>query len=381
MTILLIPDKFKGSLNAKELIEALTKGINKANSNHNIISVIASDGGDGFLHAVSKFENLEFIEMLTVNSIGQSINSKYAYNSPKKTAYIELAKASGLDLLPKENYNVLKGSTFGTGLQIKEAVKRGATKIFIGLGGSATNDGGIGIASALGYKFLDDKNGELNPTAENLPLISKIMPPKNNLYKQIAFYAVNDVTNRLFGKEGAAYVYAKQKGASDNEIVVLDAGLKQLNSKVITFFGKDFSKIEGTGAAGGAAYGLKVFFEAEFISGIDFILNQQTVLQSFNQNNIDLIITGEGQLDQQTLHGKLVCGVAIWSEKRHIPVVAICGKNTLSNKSAKTLNLLKIIETSDSSKLLEHNMKYAATLVEKAIFEFIKQYKPKKPVL
>jgi len=375
MNILLIPDKFKGCLTAKEIIKSLTKGIHKANSNCFIEFIIASDGGDGFLQAISQFEDVEFIEILSVNSIGQKIKTEYAFNTSKKTAYIELAKASGLDLLSKNDYNVMNGSTFGTGLQIKAAVKRGATKIYVGLGGSATNDAGIGIASALGYKFLDNKNCKLKPIGENLSAIAKITPP-TNLYRNIEFFAVNDVQNVLYGKRGAANVYAKQKGATNDEIVLLDNGLKHLNTKVIALINKDFSQIKGTGAAGGAAYGLKVFFNAEFITGIDFILNQNTYLHCVKQNLIDLIITGEGKLDQQTLHGKLVCGVTNWAKKNQIPVVAICGKNTLLNQSAKTLNLLKIIEINDSFKSLDYNMKHAAKLVEKAIFEFIKQYKP-----
>jgi len=228
----------------------------------------------------------------------------------------------------------------------------------------------------LGYKFLDAKNCELFPTGEKLSLISKIIPPKDKLYKDVVFYAVNDVTNILFGKRGAAYVYAKQKGAIKKEILFLDSGLKHLNNVVKRFYGKDFSQIEGTGAAGGTAYGLKVFFDAKFISGADFILNQNTYLQSVKKNKIDLIITGEGKLDQQTLQGKLVCGVANWAKKYKIPVVAICGKNTLSNQSAEKLNLLKIIEISDKTKSIDYNMKHAEKLVKKAIFEFIKQHNP-----
>ncbi len=376
LNILIIPDKFKGSLTAKELIEALIKGITKANPNNRIESIVASDGGEGFLQAVSQFENLEFINVLSVNSIGKNINTTYAFNPTKKVAYIELAKASGLDLLSKNDYDVMKGSTFGTGLQINDAIKKGATKIFIGLGGSATNDGGIGIATALGYRFLDINGSKLNPCGKNLIKIDSIVKPANNGFENVQFVAVNDVRNPLFGLYGAAQTYAPQKGASPEDVKLLDSGLKHLSLKVKSQLKRDAVSIAGSGAAGGTAYGLKVFFDAKFISGIDFILNQNTYLHRVKQNKIDLIITGEGQLDQQTLHGKLVCGVANWAKKHQIPVIAICGKNILSNQSAVTLNLLKIIEISDSSKSLDHNLKHAAKLAEKAIFEFIKQYKP-----
>ncbi len=377
MNILLIPDKFKGSLTAKELIEALIKGINKVNPNNHIESVMASDGGEGFLQAVSQFENLDFIEMLSVNSIGQNINTCYAFDPIKKVAYIELAKSSGLDLLPKNDYNVMKGSTFGTGLQINNAIKKGAIKIFIGLGGSATNDGGIGMAAALGYRFLDTNGNELNPCGKNLIKIDSIIKPIINDFENVQFVAVNDVRNPLFGLYGAAQTYAPQKGASSNEVKLLDSGLEHLSLKVKYQLRIDIAHMPGSGAAGGAAYGLRVFFDAEFISGIDFILNRNTYLRRVKQNAVDLIITGEGKIDQQTLHGKLVYGVANWAKKHQIPVIAICGKNTLSNQSsAAVLNLLKIIEISDSSKSLDYNLKHAAKLAEKAIFEFIKQYNP-----
>jgi len=376
MNILLIPDKFKGSLTVKELIKALKKGINKANLNNNVKPVLASDGGEGFLQAISQFENLEFIKITSVNSIGQNIETVYAFNTSKKIAYIELAKASGLDLLSKKDYDIMKGSTFGTGLQIKDALKKGAKKIYIGLGGSATNDAGIGIAAALGYKFVDIYGKELAPCGENLIKINSIVKPTNNDFKNAQFVGVNDVKNVLFGKQGAAYVYAKQKGASDKDIAFLDDGLKHLNNKVIELKNQDFSQIEGAGAAGGTAYGLKAFLNAKFISGIDFILNQSTYLQGVKKNEIDLIITGEGCIDQQTLQGKLVCGVANWAQKQKIPVIAVCGKNILSNQSATALNLLKIIEISNSSKSFDYNMKYAAKLAENTIFEFIKQYNP-----
>jgi len=203
MNILLIPDKFKGSLTAKELIEALKKGINKANLNNHVESIMASDGGEGFLEAISRFEKTTFIKMASVNSIGKKIETVYAFNASKKIAYIELAKASGLDLLSKNDYNIMKGSTFGTGLQIKDALKKGAKKIYIGLGGSATNDAGIGIAAALGYKFIDINGKELAPCGESLIKIDSIVKPTNNDFKNVQFVAVNDVKNVLFGKQGA----------------------------------------------------------------------------------------------------------------------------------------------------------------------------------
>jgi len=377
MNILLIPDKFKESLSAKEVIIAVKKGLARYNESVNVIEILASDGGDGFIEAISQNNAIKLVEMPTVNSLGRQLNATFALDSKKKVAYIELAKTSGLSLLEPTERNVLETSTYGMGLQIKQALRIGVKKIFLGLGGSATNDAGMGLAVALGYQFLDINGSVLKPCGRNLIKIENIIKP--TLIEEIdkvTFIAVNDVKNPLFGLNGAAQTYAPQKGASPSDVKLLENGLKNLSSKVKSQFNIDANQVAGAGAAGGTAYGLKVFFDAKFESGVNFILKQQADLSKVKPKEIDLIITGEGKLDQQTLYGKLVYGVAKWGNKRKIPIVAICGKNTLSYKSAKTLNLLKIIEISDATQSLDYNMKYAAKLVEKAIFEFISQYKP-----
>jgi glycerate 2-kinase len=376
MNILLIPDKFKESLRAYEVIKAIKKGLSRSKIPIDYTEIIASDGGDGFIEAIAENKNVNLVNMMAFSPLGKLIPSIYAIDLKEKTAYIELAKASGLSLLLPKDRNVLKTSTFGTGMQIKAAVAKGATKIYIGLGGSATNDAGTGIAVALGYKFLDTNDKELDPCGENLIKIDSIIKPVINDFNEVQFVAVNDVKNVLFGLNGAAQTYAPQKGASPSDVKLLDRGLKHLSEKVKAYLNLDLADISGAGAAGGAAYGLKAFFNAGFISGIDFILNRHTSLQYFKPEDIDFIITGEGKLDSQTLHGKLVYGVADWAKKHQIPVIAVCGINTLSNQSARALNLLQIIEISDSSKSLDYNMKNAAKLLEKALFEFFKHYKP-----
>jgi len=376
MNILLIPDKFKESLRAYEVIKAIKKGLSRSKIPIDYTEIIASDGGDGFIEAIAENKNVNLVSVISFNPLGKLIPSIYAIDLEEKAAYIELAKASGLSLLSPKDRHVLKTSTFGTGMQIKAAVARGVIKIYVGMGGSATNDGGIGIAVALGYKFLDINGKELAPCGENLIKIDSIIKPVINDFKKVQFVAVNDVKNVLFGLNGAAQTYAPQKGASLSDVKLLDRGLKHLSTKVKAYLNIDVAHISGTGAAGGAAYGLKAFFNAEFISGIDFILNKHTSLQYFKPEDIDLIITGEGKLDSQTLHGKLVYGVSDWAKKHQIPVIAVCGENTLSNQSARALNLSQIIEISDSSKSLDYNMKNAAKLLEKAMFEFFKHYNP-----
>ncbi|SHJ54731.1 glycerate kinase [Arenibacter nanhaiticus] len=292
MKVLLIPDKFKGSLRAEEVILALSKGILRLAPKTAIFTVLASDGGDGFLDTVNHYKALDKVEVVTIDPLGRRIRSYYLYDKTNKTAYIELAKASGIALLSPSELNVMETSTKGTGIQIKDAVLKGAKQILIGLGGSATNDGGMGIASVLGYRFLDSNGNELRTIGKNLVNVSHIEREEGNLpWQAVSFIAVNDVSNPLYGVEGAAYIYAKQKGANSSQIKALDHGLQHLSSVVKNTLGTGDALLPGTGAAGGTAYGLKAFFNAEFISGIDFLFKMAEISSLLEEKKIDYIIT------------------------------------------------------------------------------------------
>jgi glycerate kinase len=372
MKIVLIPDKFKGSLSAAEVINALTKGIIRANPNTIISSLISSDGGDGFLDAVEQTIAVDKIYCEAIDPLGRPISAPYLYHSEKKTAYIELAQCSGMVLLSKEERNPLKTSTMGTGLQIKHALKQGAEVIYIGLGGSATNEGGIGIAHGLGFRFLDKNGGVLSPTGQNLSHIHTI--DSNGVssdLKNIQFHAVNDVNNPLTGPNGAAFVYARQKGADADQIKALDAGLSQLNKIVEGKWQQLNAELPGAGAAGGTAYGLKSFLGASFVKGIDFMFALSDVDKVFKEKDVDLIITGEGAIDDQTLHGKLIHGVLELAKKYNTPVIAVCGLLELDKSTAEAIGLKTILEIRDKDRSTEYSMKHAAQLVEKHIYEYL----------
>ncbi len=373
MNILLIPDKFKGSLSAQEVIKALKKGISDFKKSIHFYEVIASDGGDGFLDAIAENDSIKLIGLTSVDPLGREIKSNYGFDFQNHIAYVELANTSGLSLLSLEERNVLKTSTYGTGIQIKHAIDNGARKIYIGLGGSATNDGGIGIAAALGYQFLNKDKKILVPIGENLSTITEVIIPDIKYDEHIEFYAVNDVKNPLFGSKGAARVYAKQKGADDSVIEQLDQGLKSLHHIIKNQLGKDNASDAGAGAAGGAAFGLSVFFNAEFIDGAEFILQKNEMFEYLEKGSIDLIVTGEGMIDDQTSYGKLVHGVSKIASKFSIPVVAICGKKNLLNTTKENLGLIEIIEIADASKSLEYNMNNASQLIEQSICDYFKK--------
>lgn len=372
MNFLLIPDKFKGSLTAKEVIALISKGILSADSASKIQSVIASDGGDGFLDAISNNQTLQEIQVDTVDPLMRSIIAPYLLNKAMNTAYIELAKASGLELLKDSERNVMKTTTYGTGLQINDAITKGATTIYLGLGGSATNDGGIGIAKALGYVFFDKNKKELEPIGSNLSQIVTI--DKTNFFKaqEVSFYAVNDVDNPLYGTNGAAYVCGKQKGANEEEIKTLDAGLIHLNKLALAQLSQKNAFVPGSGAAGGAAYGLKTFLGAKYINGVEFLLQLAEVSNLLETQKIDYIITGEGKIDSQTINGKLVKGVLQLGQRYNIPVVAICGKLDIEKEELSRLGLEQVMQTYEPSKGMEYSMKNASKGIENQIFDFFR---------
>lgn len=367
MKILLLPDKFKGSLSAAEVMEALTRGILQSHPDASCSPVLASDGGDGFLDAVSSYIQVDRIRMRTTNPLGREIQADYLLHRDGGEAYFELAQASGLVLLDETERSPMTTSTYGTGIQIKDAITRGARKVYIGLGGSATNDAGIGIASALGYRFLDSGGNELPPVGSALSAIETILPgPLEEAVRETRFVAINDVNNPLFGSEGAACIYAAQKGAGDKEIALLDTGLRRINGIVTRQLGKNLGGLPGTGAAGGTSFGLMAFFDARFLSGIDFILGLAGIPDRLKSNPPDFIITGEGKIDRQTLSGKLISGVVKLGKEHQIPVLAVCGMLDVDPASLKADGLYDIIEIRDPRQSLEYNMQNAAALLERA---------------
>ena len=240
-----------------------------------------------------------------------------------------MAEASGLKLLGDDERNCMITTTFGTGELIYNALEKGAKEIILGIGGSATNDVGMGMANALGYQFLDEHGKELVPIGQNLPRVKSIDDSNKHIrLKEVEVKVACDVTNPFYGLNGAAYIYAAQKGASENEIIVLNNGLHNLAEVIKSNYNIDLQKINGAGAAGGVGGGALTFLDGELISGINLIKE----LADFDTtiNGADWIITGEGQLDEQTLSGKTIDGVITSAKIKNIPVAALCGSVSIS---------------------------------------------------
>ena len=377
MKFLLIPDKFKNSITADGVNIAIAKGLKNCYNDAKLFSILASDGGDGFLDAINYHLSLEKVFIETVNPLGKKINAFFLYDGIKNVAYIELAKASGVELLETEELDVRNASTLGTGYQIKEAIQLGAKKIIIGLGGSATNDAGIGIAYALGYRFKDSSGNELYPSGKNLALIREIAlePIKQQLKRDLDRWKNTKTKRADAGRLGglAKATNAKQKGATNEVIELLDLGLKKFSKIVEKFIGTDISEMEGTGAAGGSAFSLKAFFNAEFIRGVDFLFELAKIPEILNNNTIDYIITGEGKIDHQTLNGKLIKGILDIGKKKSIPVLAVCGISELSNEELKTEGFADVLQIHESNMSISYSMNNASKLIESKVYDYFKK--------
>ena len=373
MRYLLVPDKFKGSLTSKEVIRSLKKGILKFDSKAEFKSYIISDGGEGFLQSLELLLELKKVKIKSKNSLLSPISSYYMIDEKMNRAYIELAKSSGLINLSKNDRNPLYTSTYGTGIEINDAIKKGVKEIFIGIGGSSTNDLGLGIFSALGVIFLDKYNNQIIPTGSNLFKIAKLIISNSceNKIKKVKWFIVNDVENILFGKNGAAYTFAEQKGANKNDIKKLESGGIAVHEILSSYFKKDYSKIEGAGAAGGCGYGLKLFTEGEFINGIDILLKIIDIDRIITKD-IKYIFTGEGQIDHQTLNGKAVYSLTKRLKKFNIPILLICGKNILTKNEWSLLGVENIISLSDTGHNHSYCMKNAKQLIEETVESYLK---------
>ncbi|AWW00128.1 glycerate kinase family protein [Arcticibacterium luteifluviistationis] len=333
MKILISSDSFKGSLSSKEVGEALKAGILNKNQDINVEVVSVADGGEGSLSAINESLQGEEIKQFVKDPFWRTTTASYLKKD--KTAYIEMAAASGLHLIKESQRNPEFTTSYGTGQQIKHAVKNGVDEVYLFVGGTATNDGGIGMAQTLGYKFLDEAGESVLTIGEGLSQIKKIVPPEEKLDFKLKI--VVDVNNPLYGPNGAAHIFAAQKGADEATIERLDNGLRNLSEIIKRDLGKDVSQLAGGGAAGGVGAGMSAFFDAEILPGTETIMD----IIGFDEKlkGVDLIITGEGKLDHQTLSGKLIAGIC---KKAKSPVIAVCGINELSEKESETLGLKKV---------------------------------------
>lgn len=361
MKIVIAPDKFKGSLTSFEVCNAIESGLAKASGSFDIVKLPMSDGGDGLADVIAHYTNAQRMTSKVQDPLGRIIDAQWLLSSDGKTAFIEMAKASGLQLLKPIECNPLQTSSYGTGQLIKSAIDHGVEGIIIGIGGSATNDCGIGMAAALGYRFLDGNRKELPPAGKSLAKIESIELDRKEELKNISFKIACDVKNFLFGDNGATKVYAPQKGADALMIEELELGMVHFASVIKNDLGIDISFIEGGGAAGGLGAGCIAFLNAQLVSGIDLVM--QLASAEDHIRSCDLVITGEGKIDEQSLYGKVISGIASLSKKHNRKLFAVCGSTCIQRSQLKHLGIENVWTILNDSISLDHAMKDAEVLL------------------
>lgn len=353
-------------MTAREVCLAVISGLRKMDPDISVISVPLADGGEGTCELLTEWHQGKKIEVEVHDPLFRPITAHYGLSGDGTMAFVEMATASGLTLLAPEERKPLLTTTVGTGEVIADALKRNVQKIILGIGGSATNDAGTGMATALGYQFCDADGEPLAPTGENLIHIRKIKTDSvNPSLRRTRFITLCDVQNPLFGPEGAAYIYGPQKGASEADIKLLDAGLRNIRQIIRKYLNcpVDFP---GAGAAGGLGAGAKAFLNASMEKGIHYIIANTGLTEKIR--DADLIITGEGKIDRQTFSGKVVSEVLRIASTEGKPVIALCGKSDLSPSEALAQGLARVIPLVDEQTTPETAIQEASRLIPDKIY-------------
>lgn len=376
LKIIIASDSFKGSATSKEVANYIEKGIKKFYKKElEIIKIPIADGGDGTVEAIIEGTDGEYKYLEVFDPLRKTIQAKFGIF--KNTAILEMAEAAGINLLKKEELNPYITSTFGVGQMLKKILDLGIKNIYIGLGGSATNDGGAGMLSALGAKFYDINKNEIGYTPIELEKLDRI--DLKNLDKRLLetkITILSDVNNPLYGKNGASYIYGPQKGATPEMIEKLDNILKNYAEKINTNIGKDYSNEKGSGAAGGLGFALRSICNAEFKQGIMEIIK---ILNFENRiKNSDLIITGEGRIDNQSVNGKTPIGIAKLAKKYNIPVIAVVGSSDINLDEIYKNGIDLVIDVINEPISLEEAMTNTEKLIEFAGEKAIRAFCLKK---
>lgn len=324
MHIIIAPNAFKGSLSASEAADHIADGLKESQLECRLTKFPIGDGGDGTAELIAEKWNVSTVKTTVHDPLGRKITAGFGWMDKSKTAIIEMSEASGLRLLKNEELNPLKANTKGTGELINAALDKGATKMILGVGGSATVDGASGLLLASGIRFLDEQEEEIRDFPKGLVNLKSIdtsgLDPR---LKSCKIIVLCDVKNTLLGKEGAAAVFGPQKGADEKQVDLLEKCLAQFDEITRQDLNVDMSSIVHGGAAGGLAAGLSAFLKAELVSGIDYFLEVMGFEKVLKE--ADLVITAEGSLDNQTLDGKGPAGIAKLAQEKNIPIVILAG--------------------------------------------------------
>jgi len=324
MKIVIAPDSFKDSLSAQSVAHAIAAGLIDVWPDAQLVECPMADGGEGTIEAVLAACDGEWMSNQVSGPLAQPVQAQWGWLAETRTAIIEMAMASGLQLLSLDQRDATITSTFGTGELIKAAVDAGAERVILAIGGSATNDAGTGMLSALGARFLDDDDRALDPGGLALTQLARIdltgLDPRLN---SVQFEVAADVNNPLCGLQGASHIFGPQKGASPEQVLALDAALGHFAEHSAQALGRDDSEYPGSGAAGGMGFAAKAYLNASFRPGVEVVADLTGLAEALQ--GADLVITGEGRFDAQTLRGKTPFGVARMAQRNNVPVIVLAG--------------------------------------------------------
>lgn len=365
MKIVIAPESFKGSLSAPEVAQAIAKGIKRVMADAETIMVPMADGGEGTVETLTYGSRGQIVATEVTGPLGEKVTAKWGILGDSVSAVIEMAAASGITLVPPERLNPLVATTYGTGELIRAAIQAGCRRLIIGIGGSATNDGGAGMAQALGARLLDEKGKELPWGGAALAKLSRI--DISGLDGRLAGCEVIiacDVNNPLCGDQGASRVYGPQKGATVEMCQQLDEALANYAKVIKRDLGIDVIDIPGAGAAGGLGAGLITFLGAKLVPGVEIV--SEVVGLTDHLKGASLVFTGEGRIDAQTLFGKAVAGVAAKAKVLRIPVVALAGEVDCDSKEFSEHGIDAAISIAPGPISLRESMANAEKLIADA---------------
>ena len=362
MKIVIASDSYKGSNSSIAVANSIEKGLRKVKADLDVVKIPVADGGEGLVQALVPEED-KWVRVDVTDPMRSSVKAHYALME-NNTAVIEMASASGLPLVVGEK-NPLLATTYGTGELMKDALSRGCRTLLIGIGGSATNDGGTGMAQALGARFLNAAGEELDPAGGNLDQIAKVdLSGMLEELKDTTIKVACDVDNPLCGESGASVTYGPQKGADPEMVQMLDANLAHLASLMEKNGDREYSLVPGAGAAGGLGFGLMAFCGASLESGIDLVLDSLGFDESLE--GASLVITGEGKIDGQSIRGKVPVGIAARAKKKGLPVLAICGDIGPGVEVLYDYGIDSVMSTVNGAMPLSEAMARSSELLEEA---------------
>ena len=342
LNLLIVPDKFKGTLTAKEAASIISQGWCKIRPNDVIKTLPMCDGGDGFAEVLAQYTAAKKFSAVTVDAAHNRLSAPWWYDANNNTAIIETAKILGLSMHPEGKYHPFQIDSRGLGIILNKIASKGVRRAHIGLGGSSINDGAYGMARAIGWQFLDRKRNVIDKWTDLRSLVFLNSPAKPVQFDEII--AASDVQNPLLGRYGASCIYGPQKGLLNNEIPIAERALRRFSQVVAETIGEDFSKQPGAGAAGGLGFGLMAFLGAKTQSGFEIFANYSNLKNHLQW--ADMVVTGEGQIDASTFMGKCVGRLTVLANQQGIPCIGLCGRKS-GNIGSNKIQLLNHVHCLD----------------------------------